>query len=202
MQEYLKNLLFPVLLLLVAGGLTVAVVWNGALVSPAPQRPVTNDFESVERQLSPQEENLIEFFQRIPEEGERLIAGRNPFYVEPPEPEPEPEPEGNEENGAEDESGEELDEEPEEEPEPPPPPRRVEIRYLGYLRGSEGASQAYLVRDGTTLIGAEGMTVVDDWRVNEFDAHRLVMVDDTGEGFEVEFGRSRILEIPVEPEDG
>ncbi len=198
-MERLKHLVLPVFVLLSALGLHLVTVREGYFSAWQSPEVVANDIGRVEERLSRQEISLIDFFERLPEQREQLTAGANPFrnhWVEPePEEEEEPEPE-------EEEEPEPEEEEPEEEPEPPPPPRRVEVRYVGFVRGSAGESQAYLSKDGAILIGSAGMSVVDDWRVTEFDAYRLLMEDDSGDTFEVEFNRSRTLEIPVEREDG
>ncbi len=196
MKEQWQNLVFPVLFLGAAGLLTVLVLWAGVAVRQAPPEPDPERFSRVEERLSRQELLLIEYFDVLPAEAGRLMLERNPFFARYDEEEEEEEPE-------EEEPEEEPEKEPEEEeePDPPPPPRRIEIRYSGFLRGSGGGLQAYVVLDGAVVVGGEGTAVVDDWRIEAFDSNTLTLVDGSGETFEVTFNQSRVLEIPVEPEN-
>ncbi len=198
MKDQLKSLVLPILLLGGAVFLAGIVVWDGILSRPVLSVEENDNAGGVDERLTRQERSLLDYFVALSEETGRLTRGRNPFYTEFVEPEEEEEEEEIEE---EPEEEEEAEEEEEEEPEPPPPPRRIEIRYTGFLRSSQGGLQAYVVRDETTLIGGEGMTVVDDWRIESFDSDRLILADETGETFEVEFNQRRVLEIPVESED-
>ncbi len=194
LKDQLKSLILPALFLGAVGLLTALVLWGSVVTRPVVYEPGAERHSRVDERLSRQERSLIDYFDSLPVEAGRLRAARNPFFVEFAEPEEEPEEE-------EPEEAEEEEEEEEEEPAPPPPPRRIEIRYSGFLRGSQGGLQAYLVKDGSILVGGEGMEVVDDWRIEEFDSERLVLVDSTGDSFEVGFNQRRVLEIPVEPED-
>jgi hypothetical protein len=79
----------------------------------------------------------------------------------------------------------------------PPTTRKVELTYLGFLRGSVGPLQAFVQVGETNFIGPVGSQVLADLRVVEIAPEALLLRNSAAQTNRLEFNRRQSIEIPV-----